>query len=45
LQQRYHNFNWDSLIGFSPKAFLIIRIFSADECPSCVRTCLVVCSI
>jgi len=34
LKRRYQNFNWASLIGSSPKAFLIIRIFSMDECPS-----------
>ena len=34
LKRRYHNFNSASLIGSSPKAFLFVRIFSAEECPS-----------
>jgi len=34
LKRLYHNVIWASLIESSPKAFLIIGIFSADECPS-----------
>ena len=34
LKCRYQNFIWGSLIESSPKAFLIIRIVSVDECPS-----------
>jgi len=34
LKCLYHNFIWASLIESSPKAFLIIGIVSADECPS-----------
>src|SRR5258705_5450197 len=34
LKRRYQNFIRASLIESSPKAFLIIRIVSADECTS-----------
>jgi hypothetical protein len=33
LKRLYHNFICASLIESSPKTFLIIGKFSADECP------------
>jgi hypothetical protein len=33
LKHRYHNFIWAALIESSLKAFLIIQLVSAGECP------------